>query len=226
MQEWPHKGLRVQAASCYSRQCSLLACAEMACILADAHLPCYTAKLLEHATHTHMHHAGVSEGRPRNVVQGVVGQQGADHWFSTNESAHPAPWVELHLPHNVRLLSLQHYTFTHGHHRSSYFRYAPSLHCRYHLGHCTISISVCIVIHLVVSLISLPQDQRRRWRQVRARWGPLGGGRGLASHQPISFSQSGHRQPISTFTNMPNGVHLLFHTGCRSGRARPAAAPA
>ncbi|DBB04806.1 TPA: hypothetical protein ACH3X3_010097 [Trebouxia sp. C0006] len=66
--------------------------------------------------------SGVSEGRPRNVVQGVVGQEAADHWFSTNESAHPAPWVELHLPHNMRLLSLQHYTFTHGHHRSSYFR--------------------------------------------------------------------------------------------------------
>ena len=72
---------------------------------------------------------GVSEGRPRNVVQGGQGQQAADHWFSTNESAHPAPWVELHLPHNVRLLSLQHYTFTHGHHRSSYFRYCCSLSC-------------------------------------------------------------------------------------------------
>jgi len=52
-------------------------------------------------------------------------QEGPDRWFSTSESAHPAPWVELHLPHNVRLLSLQHYTFTHGHHRSSYFRWAP-----------------------------------------------------------------------------------------------------
>jgi len=51
-------------------------------------------------------------------------QEGPDRWFSTSESAHPAPWVELHLPHNVRLLSLQHYTFTHGHHRSSYFRWA------------------------------------------------------------------------------------------------------
>lgn len=88
-------------------------------------------------SHTHTHickqehavlqcHAGVSEGRPRNIVQGVVGQPGADHWFSTNESAHPAPWVELHLPHNMRLLSLQHYTFTHGHHRSSYFRCAAT----------------------------------------------------------------------------------------------------
>ncbi|DBB09190.1 TPA: Bardet-Biedl syndrome 5 protein, variant 4 [Trebouxia sp. C0006] len=65
--------------------------------------------------------SGVSEGRPRNVVLGSR-QEGPDRWFSTSESAHPAPWVELHLPHNVRLLSLQHYTFTHGHHRSSYFR--------------------------------------------------------------------------------------------------------
>lgn len=72
-------------------------------------------------------HAGVSEGRPRNVVQGGQQQQAEeDHWFSTNESVHPAPWVELHLPHNVRLLSLQHYTFSHGHHRSSYFRYSPT----------------------------------------------------------------------------------------------------
>ena len=56
------------------------------------------------------------------MVQG--GRQGGpEHWFSTNETAHPAPWVELHLPRNVRLLTLQHYTFTHGHHRSSYFRY-------------------------------------------------------------------------------------------------------
>ncbi|KAL0025169.1 hypothetical protein WJX77_004596 [Trebouxia sp. C0004] len=65
--------------------------------------------------------SGVSEGRPRNVVLGSR-QEGPDRWFSTSESAHPAPWVELHLPQNVRLLSLQHYTFTHGHHRSSYFR--------------------------------------------------------------------------------------------------------
>ncbi|KAL0035198.1 hypothetical protein WJX79_005676 [Trebouxia sp. C0005] len=65
--------------------------------------------------------SGVSEGRPRNVVLGSR-QEGPDRWFSTSESTHPAPWVELHLPHNVRLLSLQHYTFTHGHHRSSYFR--------------------------------------------------------------------------------------------------------
>ena len=87
-------------------------------------------------------HAGVSEGRPRNVVQGVVGQQAAHHWFSTNESAHPAPWVELHLPYNVRLLNLQYYTFTHGHHRSSYFRSAATSHCCCHLGHHTISMSL------------------------------------------------------------------------------------
>lgn len=93
-------------------------------------------------------HAGVSEGRPRNIVQRVVGQPGADHWFSTNESAHPAPWVELHLPHNMRLLSLQHYTFTHGHHRSSYFRCAATPHHCYHLGRHLLSISLCIVVVL------------------------------------------------------------------------------
>ena len=72
-------------------------------------------------------------------------QEGPDRWFSTSESAHPAPWVELHLPHNVRLLSLQHYTFTHGHHRSSYFRWAlthPIIHrptcCLYILSSQTI----------------------------------------------------------------------------------------
>lgn len=65
-------------------------------------------------------HAGVSEGRPRSVVAGSG--EGEDRWFCTTESAHPAPWIELHLPCNVTLLSLQNYTFTHGHHRSSYYR--------------------------------------------------------------------------------------------------------
>lgn len=77
-----------------------------------------------------MHAEGVSEGRPRNVVLGGRGNTVADdveeRWFSTSESAHPAPWVELHLPDNVCLLSLDHYTFTHGHHRSSYFRQAQN----------------------------------------------------------------------------------------------------
>jgi len=86
---------------------------------------CSCASLPEQACELCNGGAGVSEGRPRNVVLGSR-QEGPDRWFSTSESAHPAPWVELHLPHNVRLLSLQHYTFTHGHHRSSYFRWASN----------------------------------------------------------------------------------------------------
>lgn len=76
--------------------------------------------------------AGVSEGRPRNVVAGSgegPGRDGDARWFSTSESAHPAPWIELHLPCNVTLLRLQNYTFTHGHHRSSYFRSACTSRC-------------------------------------------------------------------------------------------------
>lgn len=80
----------------------------------------------------------MSEGRPRNVVLGSR-QEGPHRWFSTSESTHPAPWVELHLPHNVRLLSLQHYTFTHGHHRSSYFRWALT-NCIIHTPTCCLYI--------------------------------------------------------------------------------------
>ena len=54
-------------------------------------------------------------------------REGEDRWFSTSETAHPVPWIELHLPCNVALLSLQNYTFTHGHHRSSYYRSVPAL---------------------------------------------------------------------------------------------------
>jgi hypothetical protein len=61
----------------------------------------------------------VLEGRPRHVLS-----CDPEAYFSTNDSEHPqaSPWVEVHLPANATLLSLTHYTFTHGHHRASYYR--------------------------------------------------------------------------------------------------------
>ncbi|KAK9820583.1 hypothetical protein WJX72_011925 [[Myrmecia] bisecta] len=61
--------------------------------------------------------SGISEGRAKNVLMGDV-----HSWFSTNDSQHPPPWIELHMPSNVTILTLDQYTFSHGHHRPSYWR--------------------------------------------------------------------------------------------------------
>jgi hypothetical protein len=61
---------------------------------------------------------GVSEGRPRNVLQ-----SGEGVWFCTNETQAPAAWVELHLPPNVKLQYLRAYTFAHGYPKPHFYRY-------------------------------------------------------------------------------------------------------
>lgn len=57
------------------------------------------------------------EGRPRNVLS-----SDPTAYFSTNDCEQLAPWMEVHMPPNVTLLSLSHYSFLHGHHRTSYYR--------------------------------------------------------------------------------------------------------
>ena len=63
--------------------------------------------------------AGVSEGRPKHVLMGANDDR---IWFATNETQHPPPWIELHMPANVQLLSLREYSFHHGHSRPGYYR--------------------------------------------------------------------------------------------------------